>query len=90
MTNYVGVGAKYEHNRADISTKKALKEEIATNPTNVWLYVTDAFGPNANTFLTADKADIGVRYTVTGPNPYNSRKWYATVEKLPNGKLTAK
>lgn len=85
--SYLNVGARDNYTNADIPTKKALKAAIAADPASVRFYVTDAFGPNANTSLTADKADNGVKYSVTGPNPYTSRKWYAIVEKLSNGTI---
>lgn len=82
---FQNVGARTASNLMDIRTKKALKELIATNPTNVLLYSTDAFGPESLAKWTADKLDIGTKYSVVGPNPYNSRKWYATVERTATG-----
>lgn len=76
---YVNVGVKKDG--LDIPTKKALKDAIAANPESVYVYSTSTFDSFAD---TADRLDIGVKYSVTGPNPYNSRKWYATLEKLPN------
>lgn len=70
---------------SDIPTKKALKELIATNPASVILYSTDAFGPNARLSWSADKLDTSRKYTVVGPNPYKSRKWYATVTRTATG-----
>lgn len=90
MTYYVNVGAKLVSDDSDIPTKKALKALIAANPANVLLYSTEAIGPNQGKADIASATDIGVRYSVTGPNPYTSRKWYATVEKLPNGTITVK
>lgn len=85
---YQNVGARsagvYE---LDIPTKKVLKQAIVTDPTRVILYSTDAFGANAGKRWNGDNLEIGVRYSVTGPNPYTSRKWYATVEKLANGTI---
>jgi len=87
MTQYVNVGARDVNTNTDIPTKKELKGRIATYPTKVELYVTDAFGPKADKAYIADNLEIGVRYSVAGPNPYTSRKWYATIEKLPNGTI---
>lgn len=81
---YQNVGAR-KSDTTDIPTKKALKELIAQTPENVILYSTDAFGANAGRTWKADKLDIGRKYTVTGPNPYTSRKWYATVELTAKG-----
>jgi len=78
----------YNMGKVDIPTKKALKEEIAANPYNVQLYDTSELSPKESRLGT--ELAIGVKYAVAGPNPYTSRKWYATVEKLPNGKITVK
>lgn len=85
MAQWLNGGAKDSSDNSDYKTKAALKREIADKATNVTLYVTDTFGPNAGNSFLSDELPIGVKFTVTGPNPYTSRKWYATVEKLPNG-----
>lgn len=84
---YVNVGVKYNPTKGDLTTKSELKRRIAENPTDVHFYSTSDFHAFSG---SADDLDIGVKYSVTGPNPYTSRKWYATVEKLPNGKITVK
>jgi hypothetical protein len=85
---YVNVGAHLRPDNEDIPTKAALKRWIQDQPVLVVLYET-TMGKEDNRYNCND-LDIGVKYTVTGPNPYNNRKWYATVEKLPNGKITVK
>lgn len=85
---YINVGARRISNKYDIKTKKALKELIQTNDTDLEFFSTDAFGENVNKVWNLDSLDTIVKYTVTGPNPYKLRKWYATVEKLPNGRIT--
>jgi hypothetical protein len=87
MSEWHNTGAKVLHGDSDIPTKTALKAAIKADPTNVVLYSTDAFGPNRGKRYLLDLLVIGDKYTVTGPNPYTSRKWYATVEKLPNGTI---
>lgn len=87
MSEWINVGARYYTDDSDIPTKKALKAALAANPASVRIYSTDAFGPNAGDTRGADILRNGVKYSVTGPNPYTSRKWYATVEKLPNGTI---
>jgi len=82
---YVNVGARDVSNNKDIPTKSDLKGRMVNYPQTVELYVTDAFGPNAGKVVIGDNLEIGVKYTVTGPNPYTSRKWYATVEKTVKG-----
>lgn len=85
---FVNVGAHLRPDNSDIPTKKALKQWIQDEPVLVVLYET-SLGKEDNRY-NCDSLDIGVRYSVVGPNPYTSRKWYATVEKLPNGKITVK
>lgn len=78
---YANVGAKTADNR-DFPTKAALKRAIAEQPTRVYLYSTDAM--QFNTF--SGKLDIlpnwdkSLKLSVTGPNPYAARNWYATIE----------
>lgn len=85
---YVNVGVRYTTDSSDIPTKKALKAALASEPDNVDFYTTSEFSAKYG-FTGANLADH-TKYAVTGPNPYTSRKWYATVEKLPNGKITVK
>lgn len=66
------------HNSGQVgaTTKKALKEAVRDRPETVRLYGTsmfDEFGPTAVTELQAG------HYSVVGPEPQTSRKWYATV-----------
>jgi len=81
---YVNVGTKNRSGGTDIPTKAALKRAIAANPDDVVVYGTSDFQPFTG---SADNLVIGVKYSVTGPNPYTSRKWYATLEKLSNGTI---
>jgi hypothetical protein len=90
MSEWLNGGAKLNSDNSDIPTKTALKRAIQNDAADVIIYVTDAFGPNAGKRGTADNLPVGVKFTVTGPNPYTSRKWYATVEKLQNGRITVK
>lgn len=85
MASYVNVGAQYKKDVTDIPTKAALKRAIAEDPGQVWLYET-SMGKEGVCYQ-ADSLDIGVKYSVTGPNPYTSRKWYATIEKRQDGKI---
>jgi hypothetical protein len=87
MSGYVNVGVRDVNNNSDIPTKKELKGRIDTYPAKVELYATDAMTANAGLSWIADDLPVGVRFSVTGPNPYTSRKWYATVEKLANGTI---
>ena len=85
---YINVGARNKSDETDIPTKSALKRIFAENPGNVVLYET-TLGREDKTY-NSDTMDIGDKYSVTGPNPYKSRKWYATVEKVQSGRITVK
>jgi len=87
VASYVNVGVQNRSDGKDIPTKAALKRAIEANPDDVVVYGTSDHTPFTG---SADNLVIGVKYSVTGPNPYNNRKWYATVEKLQNGKITVK
>lgn len=88
MSKYVEVGAVRISDRTDFSSKKALKEEIAANPTNVEFYTVSMF--NASFRGDVTKADKAVIWQVTGPNVHTNRKWYASVTIGQNGKITVK
>lgn len=74
---FVNVGVK-DRNSADIPTKAALKRMVAEDPSLLGLYSTAAFGPQFRSWLP--EMDKSNKYSVTGPNPYNKRDWYATIE----------
>lgn len=80
---YVNVGVKNRNDGSDILTKKALKAALATNPDDVVVYGTSDFTPFTG---SAANLEIGVKYSVTGPNPYTNRKWYGTLQKTIDGK----
>lgn len=84
---YVNVGVSNRSDGTDIPTKAALKRAIAANPDDVVVYGTSDMSPFTG---SADDLLIGVKYSVTGPNPYTNRKWYATLEMGANGKVTVK
>lgn len=85
---FVNVGARDKISHSDIPTKAALKRSVENLPDNTVLYDTSEFSVKEE--RTISNLTVGVKYSVVGPNPYTSRKWYATVEKLPNGKITVK
>ena len=80
---FVNVDALDISGDRDFPTKSALKEQFRTHPELVVLYTTSAFEPSKE--YNSDELVIVVKYSVTGPNPYTSRKWYATVEKTAKG-----
>lgn len=59
-------------------TKKHLKEVAESQPEHVQLEATSVFGNEYDGYL--DDAPDGT-YTVVGPDPYTSRKWYANINK---------
>jgi hypothetical protein len=50
-------------------------------PNLVYLYSTSAFG-NGSYEGPASELPEGMTFCVVGPDPYKSRKWYATVERV--------
>lgn len=81
--SYVNVGAWVDGKRP--KTKKALKEALASSPADTVFDPTSTFDQQLSN-LDGTKIPAGVRLQVTGPCPFTSRKWYATVEML-NGKV---
>ena len=90
MSEWQNVGVRSNLTGHDIPTKTELKRQIAQKAAIVTFYSTDAFGENAGKLWFGDSLEIGVKYSVAGPNPYTSRKWFATVEKSANGTITVK
>jgi len=84
---YLNVGAQYNDTKRDIPTKKALKDAITANPANVYFYDTSVFSVDRLISGTLDILEKGIKYSVCGPNPYENRKWYATVEITPSGAI---
>jgi hypothetical protein len=79
MGSYVNVGAVKLADRSPILTKKALKALLADEPGEVLFFNTAlGLGPG-NQEYRADELDPQYSYQVCGPDPYTSRKWYATV-----------
>ena len=68
------------------TTKKALKEAVARGD-RVWAYCTSPLGPQYNGYL--DELPEYITLSVVGPDPYKSRRWYASVIRS-NGKITVK
>jgi len=62
------------------ATKSELKRALTAEPANVLFDTTSVHGPRSGDIIRADIADIGAyRLSVAGPDPYRTRKWYATV-----------
>jgi len=81
---FINVGAKNGSN--DVKTKKELVALV--NGDDPWLsfYGTSNFTPFNGGLKEIDGSTV---LSVVGPNPYTSRKWYATVRRE-NGKITVK
>jgi hypothetical protein len=71
------------------TTKKALKEAVKLDPSTVTFYGTSLLGPQlpSVSFSAARLSEMpeGTKLAVVGPDPYNRRDWYATVEIGRNG-----
>lgn len=90
MTTWINAGAKSIETNEPYATKAALKRALKAAPQDVKLYSTSAFDLGTGEVASnlgnrpnhADEA-----WTVCGPDPYNSRKWYATVRTNRLGNL---
>jgi hypothetical protein len=80
MIGYTNVGALDENGKR-FQTKKALKEAIAQSK-KVIFDGTSLFD-SGRTFIISDSNLTTL--SVVGPDPYNDRKWYATIK---NGKVS--
>lgn len=87
---FVNVGARDFTTKEDYPTKRALKQAIMDKPDNVFFYGTSVIPGTVLDTGTVDILGKGVKYSVTGPNPYTNRKWYATVEIKENGTIYVK
>lgn len=76
MSN-VNVGA-VQSNGAFFKSKKALREQVAADPSTVGVHATSIFNQSFDCATVADLPE-GTTLTVVGPDPYNDRRWYANV-----------
>lgn len=77
---YVTAGAQ-DRDGNRFPSKKALKQAIAANPSEVLFDRTDtAFHLDLDLQLCADSLPQGVVVQVAGPDPYTARRWFARVE----------
>jgi hypothetical protein len=77
LMSYVNVGAYVDGKRP--ATKAALKRALAENPASVEFDGTSPLGPQYSD-LSGVNVPEGVSLTVVGPDPFTSRKFYATVK----------
>lgn len=83
--SFIGVGSLIE-GVGRPATKKALKTALAVDPSKVTFDTTSGF--SARETISAYDLVAGVSYSVVGPDPYTSRKWYATVKLNAAGAIT--
>jgi hypothetical protein len=60
------------------SSKKAVKDAIASNPDGVYIEATSPFGQEYDG--PAGDLPVGTKVSFVGPDPYTSRKFYGTIE----------
>lgn len=76
MTQYVNAGALVDGENP--RTKATLRNAMKASPEHVQLYGTGMFGPQYRG-VRGDEIPEDVVFTVTGPDPYHERRWYAKV-----------
>lgn len=84
MSHYINAGARNPATGALFPSKKALREAIRDTPGDVLVFGTSAFTLGD---YRADEIPAGVNFSIVGPDPYTSRKYYATLTRTPAGKL---
>jgi hypothetical protein len=80
---YINTGAYIGTARA--ASKAALIRAMRADPTGVRFDRTAAVLDEGGAELSGAEIPAGVRLSVVGPDPYNNRKWYATVELTARG-----
>lgn len=81
---FINVGAHIDGKRP--KSKKALKEALRDAPETVRFDCTAAVGPDAGrSDIMGDSIPDGATLTVAGPDPYTSRKWFASVKLSTKG-----
>lgn len=86
---YINVGATVDGERP--KTKTALRRALRERPDAVLFDETSELGASANGsgYIRGDELPTGHRLQVCGPDPYEARKWHATVELVDGvGKVT--
>lgn len=83
--SYINAGVKINGEHA--KSKKAIKDALTSNPASVLFYTTSPFGRSFS--VTADNLDTELncinKLSIVGPDPFNNRKWYGTVENTAKG-----
>lgn len=76
--DYVTAGAK-DREGERFPSKKALKEALTADPSEVIFDITDLFHSELGKLICADSIPADVTVQVAGPDPYTSRKWFASI-----------
>lgn len=79
--SHINVGAYIDGKRCP--TKKALKDALKSAPDTVTFDGTSPMGPQFTG--PASAAPEGDTLSVCGPDPYTSRKWFASVKRTGDG-----
>jgi len=79
VSSYYNCGAFGPEARR-VATKKQLKELLASVPDEVYFDGTAAFFQDVEGYRAPELPE-GVVLSVVGPDPYTTRKWYATVQR---------
>lgn len=75
--SYVNVGIE------GATTKAALRQAVKAQPEKVYAYSTSPLGPQFRGPVS--QLPEGTTLTVAGPDPYRSRKWFASIKRSPVG-----
>jgi hypothetical protein len=92
MSGYInaGVYSVAGDNAERLKTKKALREAIAEKGDNAELMFDATAMEREGDIITPQEITGAMKIQVTGPDPYTSRKWYATVTRAVAGKYAGK
>lgn len=89
--SYINVGAFIRDGGGDVRprSKKALATALKDTPSTVSFDITSPLGPNPDYFHrglvnAAGLAKLlnGDKLTVCGPDPFENRKWFGTIEAI--------
>jgi hypothetical protein len=83
MSKFINVGVYPPHNKS----KSALKRAIADGE-RVGVYATSFYNAPIERDVYLIPEDVV--YSVCGPDPEHSRKWYASIERGKDGSVTVK
>ena len=88
MPDYINVGVRWTADHSHVPTKSALKGAIKNNPSSVYFYNTSPLGTQLQGTPTGEDIPEGVSFSVCGPDPRNTREWWAQVFLNSKGRVT--